>query len=102
MLAGRRLGQTVSFLKTYQGTSFSGFKIGERTMGTERASHAVHYEGQLSADGCVIDGRWWIDADPRLGIPMVQGLFILRRTETRGILTEEQDPALKGPKGEKG
>jgi hypothetical protein len=61
VLESRRKGQTVSFLKSYQGTSFSGYKMGERLLGIEKAGHTVHYEGQLSADGLVIEGRWWID-----------------------------------------
>ena len=63
-LQGRRTGQTVSFLKTYQGTSFGGYRVGGHLVGTRKAGHDVHYEGQFSPDGLVIEGRWWIDADP--------------------------------------
>jgi hypothetical protein len=35
VLEGRRHGPTVSFLKTYQGTSFSGYRVGEQLVGIE-------------------------------------------------------------------
>jgi hypothetical protein len=71
----------VSFVKTYQGTSFGGYNVGGQLVGTYLDGHAVHYEGDLSADGRVLDGRWWIDADPRHGTPRTEGLFQLERVE---------------------
>jgi hypothetical protein len=81
VLTGRCSGDVVSFLKTYQGTSFGGYKVGDRLVGVEVAGHGVHYEGRLSPDGQVIDGRWWIDANPALGTPRTDGYFSLRRQE---------------------
>src|SRR5262245_22942955 len=63
VVEGQCNGQTVSFLKTYQGTSFSGYKVGDQLIGHRKESHAVHYEGHLSPDAQTIEGRWWIDAD---------------------------------------
>jgi hypothetical protein len=81
ILRGRRTGRTVYFLKTYQGTSFGGYKVGDQLFGVEKVDHEVNYEGQLSADGLVLEGRWWIDADPAQGTPMTEGLFQLCKAE---------------------
>ena len=43
---GRREGQAVRFVKTYDGS-------GGRT-------HSIRYEGRLSADGTEIEGRWTV------------------------------------------
>jgi hypothetical protein len=79
VLEGRRKGQVVYFLKTYRGTTFSGYKAGDQLLGVQKEGHAVHYEGRLSRDGLVIDGRWWIEADPAYGSRRTEGLFSLRR-----------------------
>jgi hypothetical protein len=81
VLQGRRTGQSVYFLKSYQGTSFDGYQVGDRLLGIQRANHQVHYEGQVSPDGLSLEGRWWIDPDPVQGSPGAEGLFHLRRTE---------------------
>jgi hypothetical protein len=81
-LHGRRTGRNVYFLKTYQGTSFGGYRVGDHFLGYRKADHAVHYEGQLSPDGQAMEGRWWIEADPANEITRTEGLFQLRRTET--------------------
>src|SRR5207247_1054949 len=73
VLEGRRHGQTVSFLKTYQGTAFSGYQMGDHRLGVQTLGHAVHYQGQLSADGLVLEGRWWIAADPAQGTRRAEG-----------------------------
>jgi hypothetical protein len=78
-LEGHCKGPTVNFLKTYQGSSFSGYKAGDQLLGIEKKGHAVHYEGRLSPDGLEIEGRWWIDADPKYGTRRTEGLFLLRR-----------------------
>jgi hypothetical protein len=78
-LQGRCDERDVSFVKTYTGTSFSGYKVGDKIVGEQRDGHAVHYEGKLSSDGLEIEGRWWIDADPELGTRRTEGLFLLRR-----------------------
>jgi len=81
-LEGRRTGQAVFFLKTYQGTSFGGYKVGDQLLGIQKDGHVVHYEGQLSPDGLVIEGRWWIDADPAYATRRTEGTFLLRRSST--------------------
>jgi hypothetical protein len=81
ILRGRRTGETISFLKAYQGTAVSGYQVGNQLVGIRKAGHEVHYEGRLSPDGLVIEGRWWIDADPDHATPMCEGLFHLRRSD---------------------
>lgn len=70
---------TVYFLKTYQGSHSSGYKVGEALVVSEVPSHCVHYRGKLSADGLEIDGKWWIDADPERHTSRNEGFFTLRR-----------------------
>jgi len=96
ILRGRRTGQTVRFLKTYQGTSFGGYRVGDHLLGYREADHEVHYEGQLSSDGLVIEGRWWIDADPTAGAPLTEGRFHLRRSEASE--TPSAQPAVAAEK----
>jgi hypothetical protein len=79
LLEGRCKNQVISFIKTYQGACFSGYRAGDQVIGVEKDGHAVHYEGRFSADGLEIDGRWWIDADREHGAPRTEGLFSLRR-----------------------
>jgi hypothetical protein len=78
-LQGRRDGPVVSFVKTYMGSSFSGYKVGDELVGTRNEGHAVRYQGRLSPDGTEIEGRWWIDADPSRGIRRSEGFFTLLR-----------------------
>jgi hypothetical protein len=89
ILQGKRDGFAVYFLKSYQGTSFGGYKVGDHLLGFQKADHCVHYEGQLSQDGLTLEGRWWIDPDPERGTPGTDGLFSLRRTEEGESLSAE-------------
>jgi hypothetical protein len=79
VLEGTVRGRTIYFLKIYQGEAFSGYRIGERRVGMTVASHGVHYRGQVSPDGQVIEGTWWIDPDPRRGTRRSEGTFRLQR-----------------------
>jgi hypothetical protein len=79
VLDGRCAGRKVSFLKTYQGKSVGGFRLGDHLVGAETEGHSVHYEGELSPDGTLIEGRWWIEADPSRGTGAARGSFALRR-----------------------
>jgi hypothetical protein len=79
VLEGRCDGEVVSFTKTYMGSSFSGYRVGDKMVGAEAEGHEVFYQGQLSPDGSVIEGRWWIDSDSDRGTRRAQGLFVLRR-----------------------
>jgi hypothetical protein len=81
ILRGQRTGQTVHFLKSYLGASFGGYQVGDRLVGIQKDGHQVHYEGELSPDGLILEGRWWIDPDPVDGTPGTEGLFHLHRTE---------------------
>lgn len=96
ILRGRRSGQTVSFLKSYQGTSVSGYQVGTHLLGIQKADHEVHYEGRLGPDGQVIEGRWWIDADLVYATPPTEGQFHLRRSQA-----SEAPPARPDPVSEK-
>jgi len=69
----------VYFLKTYEGTHFGGYKVGDHLVGHVEESHSVHYQGRLSPDGRELEGRWWIEADPQAGDPRIEGTFELRR-----------------------
>jgi hypothetical protein len=93
VLEGRCKGPVVSFLKTYQGTCFDGYQVGEQLLGMEKAGHAVHYEGRLTPDGRTIDGRWWIEADPEEGTGRTEGYFTLRRGPGDQPSFREQTPA---------
>lgn len=82
ILEGRCRDQVVYFLKTYQGTSFTGYKAGDQNLlSIEKKGHEVHYDGRLSPDGLSLNGRWWIEANPEYGTRRVEGLFSLRRQE---------------------
>jgi hypothetical protein len=59
-------------------------------VGIRRDGHAVHYEGHLSPDGLVIEGRWWIDADPAYATGRTEGRFMLRLVEEGEAVAEAQ------------
>jgi hypothetical protein len=82
-LEGWVRGDTVYFLKTYEGEHIGGFAVGERTLFHRIASHSVHYRGKLSPDGQEIEGRWWIDPLLEPGAKRTEGSFILRRESLR-------------------
>jgi len=79
VLEGTVYGQTASFIKSYQGVHFSGYRVGDHRIGQTTENHAVHYSGQLSAYGTLIQGQWWIDPVPGPGVRRAEGLFLLRR-----------------------
>ena len=91
-LAGRCEGRLVTFVKSYIGHTFSGFKVGNRIVGMEAEGHAVQYQGKLSSDGLQIEGRWWIDADPKLGTTRNDGYFALRREPKAERLDKDSQP----------
>jgi hypothetical protein len=95
VLEGQCTGRTVRFLKTYQGTSFGGYRVGDKLVGVQRANHGVHYKGRLSADGRVIEGRWWIEADPASRTRRTEGEFCLRSSQG-GETPGEQRVAVSG------
>ena len=49
MLSGRRIGSSVTFIKSYEGP--------------EEPNHAIEYEGTLTDDFLEIEGRWTIPGD---------------------------------------
>jgi hypothetical protein len=100
-LQGRRTGQGVYFLKTYQGTSFGGYQVGSHLLGIRKAGHDVHYEGRFSPDGLAIEGRWWIDADPADGTPGAEGLFRLRRSEGSEATSAQPAPVPEAGKAKR-
>ena len=79
VLEGSVRGTTVTFLKTYRGTHFGGYEIGDRLVGHRIESHAVHYSGRVSRDRLEIEGKWWIDSAPESMIRRTEGSFTLRR-----------------------
>ena len=81
LLEGQVEGRSVRFLKTYRGESYSGYKVGDAIVGEHSDSHSVHYKGRLSSDGRILEGKWWIDADPSRGTDRAEGPFILHRRD---------------------
>jgi hypothetical protein len=78
-LQGWVKGAEVYFLKTYLGTHYGGYRIGDKLVGFQNAGHVVHYQGRVSADGEEIEGKWSIDANPESGSARTDGLFTLKR-----------------------
>lgn len=79
ILQGERTGRRVRFLKRYQGVSYGGYQVGEQFFGYQDADHEVIYEGELSADGLVLEGRWRIEAKPGKGVEGTEDGFRLQR-----------------------
>jgi hypothetical protein len=88
-LQGLVKGLEVYFLKTYLGTHYGGYQVGDKLVGFQHAAHAVHYGGRVSSDGEEIEGKWWIDATPGSGTRQTEGSFTLRRQEGDELSTEE-------------
>jgi hypothetical protein len=84
-LEGSVVGNVVRFVKTYLGTSLSGYRVGERVIGSRREGHSVHYWGQVSVDGDEIIGEWFIEADATKGERRTSGPFHLRREEATAL-----------------
>jgi hypothetical protein len=97
---GRCNGRIVSFRKTYQGTTFGGYKVGDHLLGVKKEGHTVHYEGQLASDGRTMDGRWWIEAEAASGGRRTEGLFTLRRVGEIETSSPTQAPAIDSVKGD--
>ena len=80
-LQGWVKGPEVYFLKSYLGTHYGGYQIGDKLVGFQNESHVVHYQGRVNSDGEGIEGKWWIDAAPRQGADRAEGTFTLRRQD---------------------
>lgn len=76
---GEVRGRRVTFRKIYRGEAFSGYTVGEERVGVTLRGHTMQHRGSIDEDGVLIDGNWWIDADPSRGVRRTEGLFILRR-----------------------
>ena len=72
-------GDTVRFLKTYQGPFFAGYRVGDVRVGIAGQDQEVHYRGLLSADGTEIEGRWLLPGVPGQGLVRTEGGFVLHR-----------------------
>ena len=81
VLEGSVTGRTVRFVKRYLGEHFSGWKIGDRLIGTTEEAHRVNYTGTLSDDGDTLEGQWWIEAGPKKPAPRSGGSFRLSRQD---------------------
>jgi hypothetical protein len=95
-IVGHCEGRNVSFVKSYRGTSFSGFRVGDKILGMEAEGHSVQYQGQLSSDGLQLEGRWWIDADVKRGTLRSEGFFLLRREPKMQQTGGTQQPKTEG------
>jgi hypothetical protein len=98
-LEGWVRGQGVYFRKSYQGTSFGGFKVGDLIVGQKIEDHSLYYSGRLGPDGDEIEGRWWIDPTPESGGRRTEGSFTLRRWkgEARESARAASAPARETP-----
>jgi hypothetical protein len=68
----------VSYRKSYQGESFSGFRIGKRYVGARIQRHVVNYLGLLNDSGTRIEGTWSIPG-PERSRKSLHGSFVLVR-----------------------
>lgn len=84
-LDGAIRGETVSFLKTYEGPHYGGFTVGDKIVGNAIENHSVHYEGRVSPDGEAIEGRWWIDPPPGSPGGRLEGPFTLQRARPGAV-----------------
>lgn len=80
-IEGEVRGRSVRFVKRYLGEIFSGWRIGDTLIGSTVAGQMVTYGGIVSADGNVIEGRWWIDGDRKSGTSRCEGGFRLQRQD---------------------
>ena len=78
-LEGWVRGDTVYFLKTYEGAHVGGYKVGERIVGHVIEQHCVHYQGKLDQRRGAIEGRWWIDSQGAPGTARAEGSFEFSR-----------------------
>jgi hypothetical protein len=80
-LEGWVKGLKVYFLKSYEGTHYGGYQIGDVIVGHHNEAHVVHYGGRINANGQEIEGKWWIDESSEDGRRRNEGSFTLRRQE---------------------
>lgn len=78
LLQGRVKNRVVTFTKTYQGEHVAGIRVGREFIGTRISAHQVQFRGELTADGLMLHGIWWIEAH-QPGERRLQGQFELRR-----------------------
>lgn len=81
ILEGVVQGRTVRFRKTYLGEHFTGWRIGDRLIGSTVNVHVVQFRGRLSDDANSLEGQWYVDADRKTGARRLEGGFTLRRLE---------------------
>jgi hypothetical protein len=73
-------GRAIRFRKTYLGTFFAGYRIGEFRLGVLGSDQEVQYHGRLSPEGDEIEGRWRLQGPPHpLWLATNEGGFLLRR-----------------------
>src|SRR5262245_8915426 len=81
ILEGEVNGRVVRFRKTYLGEHFTGWKVGDRLIGSTIAGHIVQFRGRIGDDHNSLEGQWWVDGDRKAGTRRLEGGFLLTRLE---------------------
>ncbi len=81
ILEGEVRNRIVRFRKTYLGEHFTGWRVGDRLIGSTVSMHVVNFRGRLSDDFDTLEGQWSVDGTNETGMCRLEGSFILRRQE---------------------
>jgi hypothetical protein len=85
-IEGEVVGDAVTFHKTYDGTHFAGFRVGDVRVGVMTEGHSVQYRGHVRDNGRLIEGRWTIPSEPGSGRGRIEGEFQLQRAGEPGLV----------------
>jgi hypothetical protein len=68
----------LTFVKTYKGHHFSGYRIGDEEVGWVSEDHSVRYKGRIQEHGRRVEGFWTV-SEPDSPQTSQQGPFVLER-----------------------
>ena len=86
-IEGETSDRWVRFIKTYLGEYFAGFRVGSRRIGVRGSDQRVVHRGWITADGCSIEGQWFL-LEPRRDVGatrVVGGSFFLERVSSPAL-----------------